>query len=47
MVEQFGSRKDSQPTNSKRGYPLLLNLSFRELRDSKLSGLVTVKTIII
>ena len=39
MLGEFDSRKDSYPTKFKRRLRILLKLNFRELRDSKLSGL--------
>ena len=39
MSGQLDSRKDSHPTKYKQKSPILLNRSFRELYDSKLSGL--------
>ena len=36
---EFDSRKDSQSTKFKRRPRILIKLSFRELSDSKLSGL--------
>ena len=36
---QFDSRKDSQSTKFERRPPIFVKISFRELCDSKLSGL--------
>ena len=39
MSGEFGSRKDSQLTKFERRPQIFIKLSFRELYDSKLSGL--------
>ena len=39
MLGEFDSRKDSHSTKFKRRLRILVKLSFRELCDSKLSGL--------
>ena len=39
MSGEFDSRKDFQSTKFERRPPIFVKLSFRELRDSKLSGL--------
>ena len=39
MSGQLDSREDSHPTKYKQKSRILLNQSFRELYDSKLSGL--------
>ena len=39
MSRQFDSRKDSKSTKFERRTRIFVNLSFRELCDSKLSGL--------
>ena len=39
MPGEFDSRKDSQSTKFERMPRIFVKLSFRELRDSKLSGL--------
>ena len=39
MSGEFDSRKDSQPTKFEQRLQILVKLSFRELCDSKLSGL--------
>ena len=39
MSGEFDSRKDSQLTKFERKLQILVKLSFRELCDSKLSGL--------
>ena len=39
MSGEFDSRKDSQSTKFERRPRIFVKLSFRELRDSKLSGL--------
>ena len=39
MSREFDSRKDSQSKKIKRRPQIFLKLSFRELYDSKLSGL--------
>ena len=39
MSEEFDSRKDSQSTKFQRKLQIFVKLSFRELCDSKLSGL--------
>ena len=39
MSREFDSRKDSQSTKSERRPQIFIKLSFRELCDSKLSGL--------
>ena len=39
MTGDFGSRKDSQSPKFERRPQIFVNLSFRELCDSKLSGL--------
>ena len=39
MSREFDSRKDSRSTKFKRRPQILVRLSFRELYDSKLSGL--------
>ena len=41
MSEEFDSRKDSQSIKFKQRPQILIKLSFRELCDSKLSGLRT------
>ena len=41
MLGEFDSRKDSQSTKFERRPRIFVKLSFRELRDSKLSGLHT------
>ena len=39
MSGEFDSRKDSQSTKFEQRPRIFVKLSFRELRDSKLSGL--------
>ena len=39
MSGEFDSRKDSQSTKFEQRPQIFVKLSFRELRDSKLSGL--------
>ena len=39
MIGEFDSRKDSQSTKFQRRPQIFVKLSFRELCDSKLSGL--------
>ena len=39
MSGEFDSMKDSQPTTFKQRPPIFVKLNFRELCDSKLSGL--------
>ena len=39
MSGEFDSRKNSQSTKFEQSSQIFLNLSFRELCDSKLSGL--------
>ena len=39
MSEEFDSRKDSQSTKLEQRPQIFVKLSFRELCDSKLSGL--------
>ena len=39
MSGEFGSRKDSQSTKFEQRPQIFVKLSFRELCDSKLSGL--------
>ena len=39
MSEEFDSRKDSYATKFKRRPQIFVKLSFRELCDSKLSGI--------
>ena len=39
MSEEFDSRKDLQSTKFERRPQIFVKLSFRELHDSKLSGL--------
>ena len=39
MSGEFDFRKDSQSTKSEQRPQIFVKLSFRELRDSKLSGL--------
>ena len=46
MSGEFDSRKDSQSTKFERRPQIFVKLSFRELCDSKLSGLHTFDNII-
>ena len=46
MSGEFDSRKDSQSTKFERRPQIFINLSCRELRDSKLSGLHAVGLIL-
>ena len=47
MSRDFDSRKDSQSTKFKRKPQIFVELSFRELCDSKLSGLNAFDMVII
>ena len=40
LSREFDSRKDSHPTKLERRSQILVKLSFRKFRDSKLSGLL-------
>ena len=46
MSGEFDSRKDSHSTKFERRPQILVKLSFRELYDSKLSGLHTSDMVI-
>ena len=47
MSGEFDSRKDSHSTKFERRPQILVKLSFRELYDSKLSGLHTFDNMVI